>query len=64
MSLELLTLLPQMQNAIGNALSLEQQLFVSANYPSIMKFLNSDAGRQAIRNFIEEWETAPEEKPH
>ena len=64
MNLELLTLLPQMQNAIGNALSLEQQLFVSANYPNIIKFLNSDAGRQAIRTFVEEWETAPEEKPH
>lgn len=64
MNLELLTLLPQMQNAIGNALSLEQQLFVSAAYPNVMKFLNSDAGRQAIRNFIEEWQTAPEEKPH
>lgn len=64
MSLELLTLLPQVKNSIGNALSVEQQLFVSANYPNIIKFLNSDIGKEAIRNFVEEWETAPEEKPH
>lgn len=64
MDLTLITLLPQMQNAIGNALSLEQQLFVSANYPRILAFLNSDAGRQAVRNFVEEWQTAPEQKAH
>ena len=59
MTLDTINLLFNLKNAIGEALPLEQQLFVSENYVKLEMYLHTDAGKKALQTFIEDWQTAP-----
>jgi hypothetical protein len=43
------------KTAIGDALSGEDQNFVSDHYPDIVKFMRSDDGKKAINSFVNSW---------
>lgn len=43
------------KTAIGDALSGEDQNFVSEHYQDIAKFMRSDDGKAAINNFVDSW---------
>ena len=60
MSLETLAQLMTAQAAIGNALTVPQQIFVSANYKKFAEYLNSDDGRTAVRKFVDDWQHSVE----
>jgi hypothetical protein len=59
MNLDTLNVLLNLKNAIGEALPLEQQLFVSTHYPDLVKYLHTDTGKKALQMFVEDWQTAP-----
>lgn len=44
--------------AFGKALSTEQQMFVSENWPRVDVFLASEKGRVATDLFVSEWQDA------
>ena len=48
-------ILVESQKAIGSALSLDRQLFVSEHYLSLVEFLTSDRGRASIVLFVDAW---------
>jgi len=56
--LEAIGMLFQLKQSIGTALTEEQQIFVSQNYPNILNFTNSDAGKKAISEFVQTWSKA------
>lgn len=60
MDMQTIATLVQIKSAIGDALSKEQQLFVSEKYGEFVAFLHSDTGKNALRNLVEEWQTMPE----
>lgn len=41
--------------ALGNALSLDQQLFVSSNWAELSSWLSSNSGKDAARFMVDEW---------
>jgi len=43
------------QKAIGGALSIDRQLFVSEHYLSLVEFLSSDRGRASVVLFVDAW---------
>lgn len=53
--IEMIVLLWQ---SVGAALTEAQQIFVSQNYPNILNFTNSDAGKKAISEFVNAWSKA------
>jgi hypothetical protein len=59
MNLQTIATLMQIQQAIGETLTKEQQLFVSAEYPNFVAFLRTDGGKKALQDFMMEWQTAP-----
>ena len=42
--------------AIGAALTLEQQIFVSEHWRDLPAWLGTDAGREAVRLVVGEWQ--------
>lgn len=56
--LEMIGWLFQLRGSIGAALTEEKQIFVSQNYPNILNFTNSDAGKKAISEFVAAWSKA------
>jgi len=54
--MNLLALFPEMQTALRETLTKEQQLFVSQHYPSFLDFIKTPQGTAAIQLFIEEWQ--------
>lgn len=47
--------LAQCRAALGSALSVEQQLFVSEHWRDLHVWLGTDAGRDAARLVVDEW---------
>lgn len=47
--------LSNLYEAIGKSLTVEQQLFVSANWKKLVPFLNSEEGQIAIQQFVTDW---------
>jgi len=45
----------EFMQAVGGALTTEQQLFVSANLQQLAAFLRSDVGRVALQTFVDDW---------
>lgn len=48
--------LAEARAAIGAALNRDQQIFVSANWPSMSLWLASDSGKESARLVVSEWE--------
>lgn len=55
MNLETITMLFQLQAAIGEALPKQDQLFVSDNYTRLIAFVHSDVGKLATQTFVSDW---------
>jgi len=63
MALDSILFLAQLQQALGCAIPVEQQLFISANYHSVLAFLESETGKTAVQMFVEEWQRSANKKP-
>jgi hypothetical protein len=45
-----------LHHAIGQAMTKDQQLFVSANWPGLAVWLATDEGKIALQTFIQDWQ--------
>lgn len=59
-TIEMIAYLQLLQGAVGHALPLEQQLWVSAQYPQLPAFLASEEGRIAVQQFVADWKACVE----
>lgn len=51
--------LERLRQAIGKALTLDRQIFVSANLGNFIAFCESERGKAAIAAFVKVWENKP-----
>lgn len=49
--------------AIGAALTVEQQLFVSQKYPEFIEYVKTPEGKKALRTFVDTWRGVKSDKP-
>lgn len=56
MNAETLVALLGLKDALGGAMTTEQQVWVSAQWPELGAFLATDLGRTALHTFIQDWQ--------
>ena len=61
--IEVLNQLEALRLAMGQTLTKEQQLFVSAHWQELRTFLATDEGRIALQTFVDDWQTQTKKAP-
>lgn len=52
--------LERLRQAIGSALTVDRQIFVSANLGNFLSFCETERGKAAIAAFVKIWENKPQ----
>ena len=47
--------MPKLFNSVGQALTTDQQVYVSAHWPKLADWLATENGRIALQTFVSDW---------